>query len=346
MENAVEEQQQPIKKKKSVVREYAEALGTAILIAFFLRAFVIEAFKIPSGSMIPNLLIGDHLFVNKFTYGIRFPFSHKWIYRFRNPERGESIIFIFPEDPSKDFIKRVNKQWFLDLPSIPPAVWQKDLDTIIAENIDLLEAETKTVIKQASVAPTNVGIDILKDVAHQNEGETLDALDKARRLNIIRPTEPNKQDQFTFTTKHFQEIVYQNIEEKERETLHQAVGDATEKLYQDKLDSVAPTLAFHFAKAGDEAKAQMYGQKAENITSNLFRKDEIPEYYSSVQGIVQSKIKEAIQPLSPQKMALVKDLLRNLLSTSKNMRLYPDGSQLIVMASGACCVRRFHNSPE
>src|SRR3989338_1961782 len=107
MENAVEEQQQPIKKKKSVVREYAEALGTAILIAFFLRAFVIEAFKIPSGSMIPNLLIGDHLFVNKFTYGIRFPFSHKWIYRFRNPERGESIIFIFPEDPSKDFIKRV-----------------------------------------------------------------------------------------------------------------------------------------------------------------------------------------------------------------------------------------------
>ncbi|MEW6026486.1 MAG: diguanylate cyclase [Planctomycetota bacterium] len=234
----------------------------------------------------------------------------------------------------KDFIKRVNKQWFLDLPAIPPAVWQKNLDTIIAENIDLLEAETKTVIKQAAVVPTNVGIDVLKDVAHQNEGETIDALDKAKRLNIIKPTEPLKQDQFTFTTKHFQEIVYQNIEEKERETLHQAVGDATEKLYQDKLDSVAPALAFHFAKAGDEAKAQMYGQKAENITANLFRKDEIPEYYSSLQGIVQSRIKEALQPLSPQKMALVKDLLRNLLSTSKNMRLYPDGSQLIVMASG------------
>ncbi|MBI5778461.1 MAG: diguanylate cyclase [Planctomycetes bacterium] len=234
----------------------------------------------------------------------------------------------------KDFIKRVNNQWVLDLPSLPPAIWQKDLDTIIAENIDLLEAETKTVIKQATVVGQNVPLDVLKDVAHQNEGETIDALDKAKRLNIIKPTEPNKQDQFTFTTKHFQEIVYQNIEEKERETLHQAVGDATEKLYQDKLDSVAPTLAFHFAKAGDEAKAQMYGQKTENQTANLFRKDEIPEYYSSLQGIVQSKIKEAIQPLSPQKMALVKDLLRNLLSTSKNMRLYPDGSQLIVMASG------------
>lgn len=234
----------------------------------------------------------------------------------------------------KDFIKRLNKQWVLDLPSIPPTVWQKDMDTIIADNIDLLEAETKTVIKQATVMGQNIPLDVLMDVAHQNEGETIDAIDKAKRLNIIKSTESLKTDQFTFTTKHFQEIAYQNIDEKERETLHQAVGDATEKLYQDKLDSVAPTLAFHFSKSGDEAKAQMYGQKAENINSNLFRKDEIPEYYTSAQGIIHSKIKEAIQPLSPQKMTLVKDILRNLLSTNKNMRLYPDGSQLIVMASG------------
>jgi hypothetical protein len=234
----------------------------------------------------------------------------------------------------KEFIKRLNKQWILDLPSIPPAVWQKDMDTIIAENIDLLEAETRTVIKQATVMGQNIPLDVLRDVAHQNEGETIDAIDKAKRLNIIKSTEPLKTDQFTFTTKHFQEIVYQNIDETERETLHQAVGDATEKLYQDKLDSVAPTLAFHFSRSGDETKAQMYSQKAENNTSNLFRKDEIPEYYSSAQGIIHSKIKEAIHPLSPQKMTLVKDLLRNLLSTSKNMRLYPDGSQLIIMSSG------------
>ena len=234
----------------------------------------------------------------------------------------------------KGFIKRADKQWVLDLKSIPPPIWQKNMDTIIADNIDLLEAETKTVIKQATVMGQDIPLDVLKDVAHQNEGETIDAIDKAKRLNIIKSTEPLKTDQFTFTTKHFQEIVYQNIDEKERETLHQAVGDATEKLYQDKLDSVAPTLAFHFSKSGDETKAQIYGQKAESLTSNLFRKDEIPEYYSSTQGIVHSKIKEAIQPLSPQKMILVKDLLRNLLSTNKNMRLYPDGSQLIVLASG------------
>ena len=96
-----------IKKKKSTFREYAEALGMAILIAFVLRSFVVEAFKIPSGSMIPNLLIGDHLFVNKFVYGFRVPFTHHWLYRFRIPESGESIVFAFPNDNSKDFIKRV-----------------------------------------------------------------------------------------------------------------------------------------------------------------------------------------------------------------------------------------------
>jgi signal peptidase I len=95
------------KKKKSHFREYTEALLTAVLIALFFRSFVVEAFKIPSGSMIPTLVVGDHIFVNKFIYGLRIPFTKKWLAHFRNPERGETIVFIYPEDPSLDFIKRV-----------------------------------------------------------------------------------------------------------------------------------------------------------------------------------------------------------------------------------------------
>ena len=95
------------KKKKSNAREYTEALFTAILIALFLRAFVVEAFKIPSGSMIPTLVVGDHIFVNKFKYGIRLPFTKKWAVKFRDPTRGETIVFIYPENPKLDFIKRV-----------------------------------------------------------------------------------------------------------------------------------------------------------------------------------------------------------------------------------------------
>lgn len=95
------------KKKKSTFREYVEALLTAVVIALLIRGFVFEAFKIPSGSMIPTLVVGDHLFVNKLSYGIRIPFTKKWISHFRNPERGETIVFIYPKDPSLDFIKRV-----------------------------------------------------------------------------------------------------------------------------------------------------------------------------------------------------------------------------------------------
>ncbi|MFO1462543.1 MAG: signal peptidase I [bacterium] len=95
------------KQEKSKFREYVEALFTAVLIALFLRSFVVEAFKIPSGSMIPTLMVGDHIFVNKFIYGLRVPFTRKWLWKFKEPQRGEPIVFIYPKDPSLDYIKRV-----------------------------------------------------------------------------------------------------------------------------------------------------------------------------------------------------------------------------------------------
>lgn len=94
-------------KKKSKVREYIEALVTAVLIAFLIRSFIVEPFKIPSSSMVPTLMIGDHIFVNKFIYGLRPPFTKKHFLQLKTPQRGEVIVFIYPEDESKDFIKRV-----------------------------------------------------------------------------------------------------------------------------------------------------------------------------------------------------------------------------------------------
>jgi len=95
------------KKPKSKVQEYAEAIIIAILIAFFIRTFVVQAFKIPSGSMKPTLLIGDHILVSKFIYGVKIPYFRKTLIPVRDPKRGEIIVFIYPEDRSKDFIKRV-----------------------------------------------------------------------------------------------------------------------------------------------------------------------------------------------------------------------------------------------
>ena len=94
-------------KKKGLIREYIEAFVVAGLIALTLRAFVVEAFKIPSGSMIPTLSIGDHIFVNKFAYGLRVPFSKSRITAIKAPERGDVIVFMYPVDESQSFIKRV-----------------------------------------------------------------------------------------------------------------------------------------------------------------------------------------------------------------------------------------------
>ena len=94
-------------KKKSGLRENIEAILVAILLALFIRAFIIQAFKIPSGSMKQTLLIGDHILVNKFIYGIKIPFLETTIIPIKEPKRGDIIVFKFPEDPSKDFIKRV-----------------------------------------------------------------------------------------------------------------------------------------------------------------------------------------------------------------------------------------------
>ena len=96
-----------VRKRKSVVREYAEAIGIAILLALFIRTFVVQAFKIPSGSMLPTLMIGDHLLVNKFIYGIRVPFSGKVLVPLKDPKSGDIIVFKFPKDRSIDYIKRV-----------------------------------------------------------------------------------------------------------------------------------------------------------------------------------------------------------------------------------------------
>lgn len=74
---------------------------------FFIRSFVVQAFKIPSGSMLQTLQIGDHLLVTKFAYGIKIPFTHILVWEREGPQHGDIIVFEFPEDPSKDFIKRV-----------------------------------------------------------------------------------------------------------------------------------------------------------------------------------------------------------------------------------------------
>jgi signal peptidase I len=94
-------------RKKSLVRELTEGLLTAFVIAAVLKLFVVQAFRIPSGSMIPTLLVGDQILVSKLSYGIKSPFHDRYLFRTGHPNRGDVVVFKWPKDESKDFIKRV-----------------------------------------------------------------------------------------------------------------------------------------------------------------------------------------------------------------------------------------------
>jgi len=92
---------------KSTLREYFESIVVAVILALFVRTFVFQAFKIPTGSMKPNLLVGDHLLVNKFIFAPTASAVERMLLPMRPIERGDVLVFKFPEEPDRDFIKRV-----------------------------------------------------------------------------------------------------------------------------------------------------------------------------------------------------------------------------------------------
>src|SRR5438034_4781174 len=92
---------------KSTIREYFESICVAVILALFVRTFVVQAFKIPTGSMEPNLLVGDHLLVNKFNFAPTLTRAENLLLPIDPIRRGDIIVFKYPEEPDRDFIKRV-----------------------------------------------------------------------------------------------------------------------------------------------------------------------------------------------------------------------------------------------
>ena len=93
--------------RRKIIKEWVESIVVAFLLAMVIRTFVVQAFKIPTGSMRPTLIEGDLILVNKFIYGAKIPFTNLTLPPLRQPKRGDVIVFIYPEDPKKDFIKRL-----------------------------------------------------------------------------------------------------------------------------------------------------------------------------------------------------------------------------------------------
>ena len=90
-----------------VIKEWTESLIIAVILALFVRTFIVQAFKIPSGSMIPTFQVGDRIFVNKFIYGAKVPLFNMNLPAVMAPKRGDIVVFISPDTPEKDFVKRL-----------------------------------------------------------------------------------------------------------------------------------------------------------------------------------------------------------------------------------------------
>jgi signal peptidase I len=139
---------------KSKFREYTEAIVIAVLLALLIRAFVVQAFKIPSGSMKETLLVGDHILVNKFIYGTRIPFTDTRVLIFRPPRRGDVIVFSFPQNKEKDectsFLKNISFRIGNAVSSLNPVYLFKDdcrdfIKRVIGVGGDTIEIKNKVV---------------------------------------------------------------------------------------------------------------------------------------------------------------------------------------------------------
>lgn len=124
-----------------VVVEYAKSFFPVIFVVFFVRSFIVEPFKIPSGSMMPTLLAGDYILVNKFTYGLRVPILNNTFFETKHPTRGDVFVFHYPPEPSIDYIKRV-----VGLPGDKISYQDKRL-TINGKLLDVQEIGDYTYVK-------------------------------------------------------------------------------------------------------------------------------------------------------------------------------------------------------
>jgi len=130
--------------------EYTAGLFPVIAVVFFLRSFVVEPFKIPSGSMIPTLLVGDLILVNKYTYGVRLPLVHTRVIEVGSPQRGDVMVFRFPRDPSMDYIKRVIGRPGDKISYQNKRLWVNDQEVPLTEAGEFYDSERLTYSRQYS----------------------------------------------------------------------------------------------------------------------------------------------------------------------------------------------------
>lgn len=199
------------------------------------------------------------------------------------------------------------------------------LKEAIAKRIAALDEETKPVVSAAAVMGEVFDFDILCQVLQKNLGFVLEAIDRAAKQHLVVPQSPFQTDKFKFSSEAIRDVIYGDLGVREKQDLHRKLALIEEVAYKDNLDPVAGSLGYHFGKAQDTEKANLY---ANVLLEKAKRMPTYEDVFGFLQDALLEKVEEIVVPLSNPSMKLVPAMVRSLRLTTQNVRLYPPHSTI------------------
>ncbi len=229
---------------------------------------------------------------------------------------------------TKGALKASDGVWNLDaveLEAVPAS-----LDAAVLGGLEALDQEIHTMISKAAVVGPHVDVTVLAGVLGKDQGETLKLVDRGKKHRVFEQPGPlADEDEVRFLSQCFQQIVYLHLDGDDRRQTHRVVGEVTERLAGPQVEQVLGPLAYHFERSNDAAKGEFYRRRVQEVSSQLFSAVEIARELSLKVGA------EAVRPLDERNWAFADRFLRALTVAVKNMRVYPDGSQVVVQGVAA-----------
>ncbi len=206
------------------------------------------------------------------------------------------------------------------------------LDELVHAQMELLDEQAENVVSNAAVIGSHFRLDVLSKMTGLGEAEILEILDRARELGILEFSERLSDDEMKFVSLQTHGAAYQDLDEEFVHKAHAQVAQVLQEIYKGHIDQIAPMVAGHYQRAGDEASAAKLEEMGRAWAERMFNPHEIEEYARKKAGKKRVKIDEFRNPLDERQTVAVMQVLQALSKASKNLNQYPEGSQLITQA--------------
>ena len=214
-----------------------------------------------------------------------------------------------------------------DLEAVSPAAIPASLEAAVYDGLAVLDEETQAMISKAAVAGPTIDLKVLADALGKDPGETQELVDRGKEQRVFEEHGPlADEDEVRFLSECFREVVYQGISKEAKRKAHREVGEAKERAAKRTGRKDLGSLAYHFARSDDQAKAKHYGQRVKRVASQLFSAIEL---HQELHNSLHLGNEKPLEPLDQKGMELAQKFLKSLPLAIKNLRLYPQGNLLV-----------------